>query len=577
MYSYSAKKRHNTFLFFATVLLSLFFSSSSIAQRNYDIYWVQFKHKQGTPYSIFHPQEYLSARALERRAKHGILIDSTDLPINPKFLEPILVKGFKIHSRSNWLNGVAIITEAASNSAEDLLSFDFVEKVFPIGFKRAVQAVPEEIGQREYMQNYRKKSYYYGTGKNQIQMLQGQYLHKMGFEGQGMQIAILDGGFEGMPETPAFDSLFVNGQILGTHDFVEGDDYVYESSNHGRNVASCMAANLPYLFVGTAPRAEYYLFKTEDVKGEYLVEEYNWIAAVEESDRLGVDVVNSSLGYYDFDDNNMDYAYVDLDGKTSAMTRVANLAARKGMLVVTSAGNEGSGKWKRITVPADADSVLTVAAVDRDGYHARFSSYGFPNKTNIKPNVAARGAVAVVAAKKRYDTSFSNGTSFSAPIMAGMATSFWQAFPEYSNMDVINNLQQAGSQINEPDTALGYGIPDFRAAYQRAKQSFIELDLKGSTQTYFIHENQAVDLFISDLKSYETVVEVRNQYDQLLFEETQTFDKSSRGQLWHQQVSNWEELPAGSYFVTVKVDGVAKHLHLIKSMPTAQNWNSIRP
>lgn len=544
-------------------LFTFFFQSKTEAQRKYDVYWVSFKDKKNNPYSIFHPQEYLSARALERRSRFGIAIDESDLPVNPQYLEPILVKGFKIHSTSKWLNGVAIITEAASSNPEDLKSFEFVKDVFPIGFKRDPQTI-KSIGPRDYKESYKTKDDYYGLGKNQINMLKGEYLHKMGYKGQEMHIAIMDGGFDGMPETPGFDSLFVNGQILGTHDFVEGDDYVFESSDHGRNVASCMVANMPYLFVGTAPKAKYYLFKTEDVKGEYWIEEYNWVAAIERADQLGVDVVNSSLGYYDFDDNDMDYGYVDIDGKTSAMTKAASFAAQKGMLVVTSAGNEGNDKWKHITVPGDADSVLTVGAVDRDGYHAKFSSYGFEENPMIKPNVMARGAIAVVAAKKRYDTSYSNGTSFSAPIMAGMVSSFWQAFPEYTNMEIIRTLENNGHYQDKPDNAYGYGVPDFLAAYKSLRKSVIELQPK---QRYYYHLSNVkdyLDIFMSDVKIYKALVSLHSTTGKLLYQETTIFKTEFEKSLWYQTIPNWKKLPDGVYFITIELDDFVQHILVTK-------------
>jgi hypothetical protein len=545
------------------ILFTFLFQSETEAQRKYDIYWVSFKDKKNNPYSIFHPQEYLSARAIERRNRFGISIDESDLPITPKYLEPILVKGFKIHTTSRWLNGVAIITESASTNPEDLKSFEFIKDVFPIGFKREVQT-PKSVDKREYKEVYKTKDNYYGMGKNQINMLKGEYLHKMGYEGQDMHIAIMDGGFEGMPETPGFDSLFVNGQILGTHDFVEGDDYVFESSNHGRNVASCMVANMPFLFVGTAPKAKYYLFKTEDVKGEYWIEEYNWVAAIERADQLGVDVVNSSLGYYDFDDNDMDYAYVDIDGKTSAMTKAASLAAKKGMLVVTSAGNEGNNKWKHITVPGDAENVLTVGAVDRDGYHARFSSYGFEERAMIKPNVMARGAIAVVAAKKRYDTSYSNGTSFSAPIMAGMVSSLWQAFPEYSNMEIIRTLESNGHYKDKPDNVYGYGIPDFLAAYKSLRKSVIELQAK---QIYYYHlttEQKHLDVFMAKVKAYKGLVSLHNTTGKLLYQKETLFKTKSDKLLWYQTIPNWETVPKGVYFLTIELDDLVQRILVTK-------------
>lgn len=549
---------------FSIFIFVLLWQDNVHAQRQYDIYWVSFKDKQNTPYSIFRPQEYLSARALERRARYSIPVDSTDLPINPKYLEPLSIKGFKIHSRSNWLNGVAVLVETASANIEDLRHFDFIKDIFPIGFKRRVEPSTDQIGERDYSNQYRKKDHYYGLGKNQITMLNGHYLHKMGFKGQEMHVAIMDGGFDGMRETPAFDSLFQRGQILGTHDFVQGDDYVFESSTHGRNVLSCMAANMPYLFVGTAPEAKYYLFKTEDVKGEYLIEEYNWIAAVERADQLGVDVINSSLGYYDFDDNNMDYGYVDLDGQTSAMTRAANLAAQKGLFIVNSAGNEGNGKWKHITVPGDAKNILTVGAVDRDGFHARFSSFGFEDKDYIKPNVVARGAIAVVASKKRYDTSYSNGTSFSSPIMAGVVTSFWQAMPQYKNTEIIRAIENSANRRDNPDNAYGYGLPNFYEAYKNLSNSVIELTPDQDYYTEAVDVSKRLDIFMKKVKAYKAKVTLHNAQGQLLFSDNSDLSKPYCRKLWYQTVPNWENFPKGVYYMTIYLDGKTKRLLLNK-------------
>lgn len=547
-------------LFFFAFLISFQIN----AQRNYDIYWVSFKDKKDSPYSVFHPQEYLSARAIERRQRFNIPIDESDLPINPSYLEPIITKGFKIHNVSKWLNGVAIITESSSTSPKDLLAFEFVKEVFPIGFKRDAKPAPAEIGEREYNQNYKTKNSYYGVGKNQIQMLNGDYLHKMGFEGQDMHVAILDAGYEYFRETPAFDSLINSGRLLGTHDFVEGDDYVFESSSHGRDVLSCMAANLPYLFVGTAPQASYYLFKTEDMLGEYVIEEYNWVSAAERSDELGVDIINSSLGYYTFDDKKMDYAYVDINGKTSAMSQAATFAAKKGILVVISAGNEGYKDWKHITVPGDADSVLTVGAVDRDGYIARFSSLGFEDRDLIKPDVVARGVISVVAAPKRYDTSYNSGTSFSSPIMAGMVTAFWQALPEYSNMEIIRQLQNHASQKEAPNNSLGYGIPDFFAAYKNFRPSVIELESSKTYYSYLAKLNKHLDIFVSKMDISEMNISLSNTQGQVLFKKSATFNITIEKELQHQSIPNWESLPNGVYFLTVQLDGSSKRILLTK-------------
>ena len=547
------------------VIAITLFASKEVQARKYDLYWIGFKDKKDTPYSIFNPQEYLSARALERRSRYGIHIDSLDLPINQKYLEPIKIKGFEVHLESKWLNGVIVkVPENLSVSPEDLLTFDFVKEVFPIGFSRKVLPIAEK-GERDYNNNYKKRKKFYGYGTNQIEMLNGQYLHRMGYKGEGMLVAIFDGGFEGMLETPAFDSIYKNNQILGTKDFVEGDDYVYESTTHGRDVLSTMASNMPYLFVGTAPKAQYYLFKTEDHPlGEYVAEEYYWLAAAEYADQIGVYIINSSLGYHSFDDDKMDYAYVDLDGNYSTMTKAARIAADKGILVVSAAGNEGRKKWKHITVPNDAENILTVGAVDRDGYHASFSSYGFEDRNIIKPNVVARGAIAVIAAKKKYGTSFSNGTSFASPIMAGMVTTFWQAFPELTNKDIIYTLQNHASQKDSPDNALGYGVPDFLAAHITHRNSVIELK---NDQSYYKHIedlDHRFDLFMKNIKAVDINYRLYNSIGQVVYEGKEHLTTNFEKKLWHLSIPVWNELPNTVYTLELDLDGDMKRILLTK-------------
>jgi len=532
------------------------------AQRDYDLYWVGFKNKNGTPYSIFKPQEYLSPRALERRSRFGIPIDSLDLPINPEYLEPIKVKGFKVHYTSKWLNGVVIIrSDDVSVSPEDLLVFDFIKEVYPIGFKRKVMPIPPKVGKRDYEKEHKTKDSYYGYGENQIHMLNGHYLHKMGYQGQGMHVAVFDGGFDGLPETPAFDSLMNNSRILGTRDFVQGDEYVYESSTHGRDVLSTMASDMPFLFVGTAPKASYYLFKTEDDPlGEYVAEEYHWVAAAEYADELGVDVINTSLGYYDFDDDAMDYAYDDLDGKTAVISKGAKIAGKKGILVVSSAGNEGNNKWKKITVPNDANNILTVGAVNRDGYSARFSSMGFGQKDVLKPNVVARGVISVVAAKRRYDTRYNNGTSFASPIMAGMVTCFWQAFPTLSNMDIIYTLQNNSSQFEEPDTVLGYGIPDFLAAHYQHRNSVIELKKDHLYYKHIEDLGHRFDLFMKEVDAVDIQYKLFNSYGKLIHQGSEALITPHQKQLWHLDIPMWNQLPDAVYYLEV---GIGARTHRI--------------
>ncbi len=532
------------------------------AQREYDVHWVQFNTKKGTPYSIFHPQEYLSPRAIQRRRKYDIRIDSTDLPVNPEFLSALKAKGFRFHMISKWLNGVAVVGDL--KAAQKLEALEYVSRVEPIGFERKGGPGTDLIGRREYTSNYEKHTDFYGDSRNQIKMLNGHFLHRMGLRGEGMHVAVFDGGFTNLRETPAFDSILHKNQIVYTRDYVQNDDFVYEGSDHGRDVLSCMAANLPYLQVGTAPDAYYYLCKTEDDGGEYRIEEYNWLAAIEFADSAGVDLMNSSLGYYDFDDDAMDYAYSDLDGNTTVITRAADLAAKKGIMVVTSAGNEGSSKWKHISVPGDADSVLTVGACDRDGFHAKFSSYGFEDHYLIKPNVMARGHMAIVASVGRYNTRYQYGTSFSSPIMAGMVAALWQGIPDHSNVELIRALERYGNKADDPGTQLGYGVPDMFELYKDlSKGAVVELQKK---QVYYYHpyngEARRLDFIEEDTKvgAYAEVF-LYNTLGQLVY---QSKTKIEDEEVWHSGIEDWKQFPPGTYAAYIKYGYIAKRILLVK-------------
>ena len=543
------------------LLLFMFFSLSLYAQRDYDIHWVQFKTKQGTPFSVFHPQDFLSERAIARRARQGIKIDSLDLPVNPAYVKAIKDAGFGIHLISKWMNGAAVIGSA--KEVAKLKDKDFVSSIRPIGFVRDGGPGHNYIGKREYQNSWDKDDDYYGDSRNQIKMLNGHFLHKMGFRGQGMHLAVLDGGWTEMRETPAFDSLYAKKQLVFTRDFVQNDEYVYEGSDHGRDVLSCMAANLPYLFVGTSPDAYYYLFKTEDDGGEYIVEEYNWAAAMEFADSIGVELINSSLGYSDFDDDEMDHTYREMDGNTTVITRAADIAAGRGIMVVTSAGNEGDSKWHYISVPGDADSVMTVGAVDRDAYHAKFSSYGFEKHYQIKPNLMARGHMAIVAAVGSYNTRYNFGTSFSSPILAGMTASLWQGLPDVSNMELLRAMEKYGNRADKPDFQYGYGAPDVYAVYKElSKGAVVELNTKAS---YIYHPANpyAKQLnFVEDNTVYGTLeLELYDAFGKLLVRKTV---ERKDGDVGHIGVLNWEAYPAGTYIAYLKFGFETKRVLLVK-------------
>jgi serine protease AprX len=435
-------------------------------------YWVQFSNKGNSPYTLSTPSAYLSTRALARRTAHNIPLDSLDLPVTPAYMASVAaVPNVTVHSHSKWLNGVVIITSDPT-ALNTIAALPFVTSVGNIGLRHgdttstklneATEALNEEALRRA---DITSTSLNYGPSFNQINMLGGVCLHNNGFRGQGMQIAVIDAGFFHADQLPVFDTLFLNGRILGTWDFVMNEASVYEDNTHGSMVLSTMGGNLDGQLVGTAPDASYWLLRSEDAPTENLVEEYYWAAAAEFADSVGADVINSSLGYNEFDDPSNNHTYADMDGHTTPCSRAVNYAARKGIAVVVSAGNSGQSPWFYIGCPADADSALTVAATDASGIVTGFSSRGSLTLFgHQKPDVGAQGQASVVCDPFSTGTMTGNGTSFSSPIMCGLVTCLWQAHPTFTNMQILDVIRQSSSQYAAPDSLLGYGIPDFCAA-----------------------------------------------------------------------------------------------------------------
>lgn len=499
------------------LLFALLSSELSFAQNfKHNVFMVSLTDKADSPYSALHPQDYLSVRSIERRKQQQIPIDEYDLPVNPNYIQQILDLGVELQHQSKWLNALAIYVEDTL-VLDKIQNLPFVVGIQPLGKRRAAKEA--KFFDHFPQEDYEKDENFYGAAFNQVGMLGGHLLHSLGHRGAPKRVAIFDGGFINVYRMPAFDSLFARNKILGTRDFVERDEYVYEGSTHGTNVLSCMAANLPYLIMGTAPDASYYLFKTEDVGGEFRIEEFNWVAAAEYADSLGVDVINSSLGYTGFNDKSMSYEYKDLDGKTAICTRGANIAVTRGMLVVNSAGNEGNGKWHYIGAPADAPNVISVGAVRGDGVKAGFSSFGPTADGRIKPNVSAQGHRARIASFRGYKVSSTNGTSFSSPIMAGMVTTLWGAFPEKTNWEIKDAIEAAGHQAMEPDSALGYGIPDFFRAYVSLMDAgFIVDDASGLSFGMPDIVRDRIDIMVQAAEDKKVKFTVFNKLEQPIYE-----------------------------------------------------------
>ncbi len=455
-----------------SVILLCFFITESNAQ--FSRYIIKLKDKGTNPYSISNPSQYLTARALARRTRYSIPIDSSDLPITPRYIDSIRLAGaVTILNSSKWLNQVAIQTNDVT-ALNKISTFPFVLSAAPLApftstaapAQKKLETVSNSVNGPVLQQDNIVADYFsYGQSYGQVHIHNGEFLHNRGFRGQGMQLAVIDAGFLNYLTIPTFDSVRNNGQILGTWDFVAGNASVNEDHPHGTNCLSTIAANMPGTFVGTAPKASFYLYRTEDAATEYPVEEQNWAAAAERADSLGVDICSVSLGYFTFDNAQFNYTYANMNGNTSMIARAADIAAQKGMLVVVANGNEGTSSWHYLITPADADSVLAVGAVSTNGVVGSFSSYGPSSDGQIKPAVAAVGVNAIVASTSNGQPVSGSGTSFACPNMAGLATCLWQAFPEVNNMNIINTLEQSANRASNPDDRTGYGIPDVKKAF----------------------------------------------------------------------------------------------------------------
>ena len=421
-------------------------------------FWVGFTDKTGTPYSVGNPSEFLSDRAIDRRIRYSIPVTENDLPVNPAYVDILKEPGVSVMYTSKWFNS-AVISTADSGYAIEVSQMPFVRSVRHL----SREAVPGEGRHKAFTDKFGAETLDYGLASAQIRLHHGDALHTMGYRGQDMVIAIIDAGFYNVDSLRAFDSLRMNGQILGSRDFVKPGNDVFREHTHGMSVLSIIGGNLPGELIGTAPAASFWLLRSEDPVSEQRIEEANWIAAAEFADSAGTDVINSSLGYSEFDDTSQNYSYEDMDGNSTLVTIGADMAASKGMLVVVSAGNSGNKPWLYIISPADGDSVLAIGAVDPSGKYAIFSSQGPTFDGRTKPNIVAVGAGTFV---QRADGTVGPGagTSFSAPVITGLSACLWQKFRTLSNFEIIRALEQSSSRYPFPDNLIGYGIPNITVA-----------------------------------------------------------------------------------------------------------------
>lgn len=468
----NSNKRERSYLLrllYLLFVLACFQSASAgTGKRKYPggkffIYRYTLKDKQGTPYSIEHPGRWLTHKSVERRKRQGLSVDSTDLPVSNKYLRQIEKVSPKatIIGTSRW-NNTVLVHANDTTIFNSIAALPFVVKVERVW--ESPDSIPKMVKQ-DFHDSFNAwdsiKGTPYGHGKDQIEMVNGQRLHNIGMKGKGITIAVLDGGFQNADKIPAMQHV----NIVGTKDFVyPNSPFFYQETDHGTKVLSAMGANEPEVLVGTAPEARYWLLRCEDQQTEQPVEEDYWVMAAEFADSVGVDIINSSLGYNDYDGDSAYYHQRDLDGQTAFISHTASILAKKGIILVNSAGNSGMGPWKKIAFPADANDILTVGALNAEKKNAPFSGVGPTQDGRVKPDVMALGSPASLISG-RGTVIRDMGTSFSTPIITGLVACLWQALPNKTALEIIELVRRTSSSYEKPDNIYGYGIPNFWRAY----------------------------------------------------------------------------------------------------------------
>ncbi len=441
------------------LLLCLFASAFSWSENTYYRFRVYLKDKRNQDCDLRHPEAFLSEAALLRRARRRIPVSESDLPVSATYKKRLAECGCALVTESRWLSTV-VVEYPDSGLVENLKRLAFVDSVCWV-WKGTHVSRHDTASAAVLSEGVKPLRNRYGYARKQIRMMKGDKLHKRGFKGEGMRIAVIDAGFPDVDRLEAFASA----HIAGTRNIVCPGETVYAGEGHGTKVFSCLAADLPGIMTGTAPEATYWLIKSEDSDGESPIEQDYWAAAVEYADSVGASIVTSSLGYYDFDEPAADFTHADLTGRTAFISRAAQMAADKGLLVFSSAGNEGNDPWKKITVPADAPGVLTVGAVTEKGEWCFFSSIGPAADGRIKPDVVALGSACCVIEPGGFIAP-AGGTSFATPIVAGLGACLWQALPHLDAAGVRALIRRYASQAGKPDNRLGYGVPDIYKSYK---------------------------------------------------------------------------------------------------------------
>lgn len=511
--------------------------------------WLYFKDKENVTYLLDNPGEILSQQALDRKERQGISIDERDVPVNENYISQVKqVAGISVLAKSKWFNAIHVIGSETDLNA--LISLTFVDHIEYADKSKTSSTSYNPVKDKFEIETNKGVSLNYGNTQNQVEMIGVDHLHDENLTGESVIVAILDSGFPNVDRMSLFSRLRDDGRLLGGYDFVDRTNDIYVDSGHfhGTEVLSTMAAYEEDIYIGTAPDASYYLFRTEDAGSESIAEESYWVEAAERADSLGVDIINSSLGYREYTKTNYSHSASDLDGYSTFITRGANMAFEKGILVVNSAGNSGA---IGVVAPADSPYVVSVGSVTSSGDYSYFSSRGSENQPTLKPNVCAQGTLAYVI-NKYNSVAQNSGTSFSSPITAGALACLKQAFPYTSNQELIDKMQQSASQYSNPDYFLGYGIPDFESALEVLSQKYYEpiADIKIYPNPF--NENLTVDAF-----------KISNGFEVILYDliGKQVYKAQIK---YPTQTINTSQLAGGMYIALIKSNSETKTIKLIK-------------
>ena len=429
-----------------------FYSASAQTHR----YMVFLSDKAESIYSLDEPEAFLSTRAIARKIQHNVEINVLDLPVSTTYIQDLASLELDVFFTSKWMNAVLIQTDPST--LLEVIGRSYVDSVVFIA--PGARLTHENTG-FEWPDTFQEPNNPLESSELQLAMMNVHQMHEDGYRGEGMLIAVLDAGFKGAQLFKPLENIFKENRLIAAKDFVTNGGNPFLYSGHGTSAWSTIASDYKD-FIGTAPKAEFILCITEDVASEYRIEEYNWLVAAEYADSLGADIITSSLGYSSFSDGTMNYTYQDMDGQTAIITRASNLAIKKGLLVITSAGNEGNDPWRYITAPADGPDNITVGSVKSDYSISSFSSQGPTADDRIKPDVVALGQGTTLLTSNG-SISQASGTSFSAPLVAGFSAGIWQAHPEFTNLEVVDYLRNLGTRFDNPDNYFGYGIPIYLA------------------------------------------------------------------------------------------------------------------